>query len=130
MQRIIVGGFSMGGAMALHSAYHLRPELRACFALSSFLNDGSIVYDSLRSAESKPSTSADLLMFHGDRDDLVQLDWGRKTFEALRQLGVRGEFVVTKNTLHELKRAQMLRLQEWIGALLPPAEQPLLANKL
>lgn len=131
LQRIIVGGFSMGGALAFHVAYHLRPEIRASFALSSFLNDESIVNGSLAAAGRAGTKHADLLMFHGDRDTMVHLDWGRKTFDALRKYGINGEFVVTRNAMHELKKSQMLRLQEWIGKLLPPtSEQSLLTNKL
>lgn len=63
--RIIVGGFSMGGALALHTGYHLNQGLAGVFAMSSFLNNNSIVYDSIRSSQSR--TLPKLLMFHGDR---------------------------------------------------------------
>lgn len=38
------GGFSMGGGMAFHMAYRYRREVAGCFALSSFLNNESVVY--------------------------------------------------------------------------------------
>ena len=63
--RIIVGGFSMGGALALHTGYHLNQNLAGVFAMSSFLNHNSIVYDSLRNTQNR--TLPKLLMFHGDR---------------------------------------------------------------
>lgn len=63
--RIIVGGFSMGGALALHAGYHLNHELGGVFAMSAFLNKNSIVYDSIRNR--KTLTLPRLLMFHGDR---------------------------------------------------------------
>ena len=58
-------GFSMGGALSLHTGYHLNRNLGGVFCLSSFLNDRSIVYESLEnsSAESLPP----LKMFHGGR---------------------------------------------------------------
>lgn len=58
-------GFSMGGTLALHTGYHLNRTLGGVFSLSSFLNDRSIVYESLESssAESLPP----LKMFHGGR---------------------------------------------------------------
>lgn len=116
----------MGGALALHTAYHLRPTLRACFSVSSFLNETSIVYDTLCGHQTAATTidrqgkQPDLLMFHGDQDTLVPMDWGRQTFERLRNSGIAGEFVVTKNATHKLRKPQIERLQEWIGALLPP----------
>lgn len=43
--RIILGGFSMGGCLALHLAYRYRTAVAGCFAMSSFLNKGSIIYE-------------------------------------------------------------------------------------
>ncbi|XP_017130943.1 lysophospholipase-like protein 1 [Drosophila elegans] len=125
--RIIVGGFSMGGAVALHTAYHLRPSLAGVFAHSSFLNRGSVVYDSLES--SKATELPELRMFHGERDTLVPKDWGLETFEALKKLGVKGTFHPLRNTLHELKTASLKDLEQWIQEKLPPLENQVL-NKL
>lgn len=126
--RIIVGGFSMGGALSLHIAYHLRRDLGGVFACSSFLNKDSVVYDSLESV-GKETKLPKLLMFHGDRDTLVPMDWGRMTFEKLSELGVQGEFVPLKNTLHELKTKEIIQLVEWINTNLPPVDSDLV-NKL
>lgn len=40
----ILGGFSMGGGMAMHLAYRFHQDLAGVFALSSFLNKDSSVY--------------------------------------------------------------------------------------
>lgn len=42
--RIIVGGFSMGGALSLYLAYRFKLSLAGCVAMSSFLNRNSLVY--------------------------------------------------------------------------------------
>lgn len=126
--RIIVGGFSMGGALALHTAFHLRRDLAAVFACSSFLNQDSVVYESLETVE-KDSRLPKLLQFHGDRDSLVPLKWGKETYDKLTSLGVQGEFVPLKNTMHELKTKEILQLVDWINTILPPLETDL-ANKL
>lgn len=44
LSRIILGGFSMGGCLALHLAYRYRTTVAGCFTMSSFLNKGSIIY--------------------------------------------------------------------------------------
>jgi len=41
----ISGGFSMGGALALHFAYRFCTDLAGVFALSSFLSENSSVYE-------------------------------------------------------------------------------------
>ena len=45
MNRIMVGGFSMGGCLALHLAYRFNRGLAGCLAMSSFLNHNSLVYE-------------------------------------------------------------------------------------
>ncbi|CAM2096233.1 unnamed protein product [Caretta caretta] len=42
--KIILGGFSMGGGMAMHLAYRYHQDVAGVFALSSFLNKTSAVY--------------------------------------------------------------------------------------
>ena len=44
LSKTVVGGFSMGGTMALHLGYRLHPQLAGVFALSSFLHPDSQVY--------------------------------------------------------------------------------------
>ena len=63
--RVVVGGFSMGGCLALHTAYHLNSSVGGVFALSSFLNNKSIVYESLE--RTKSTALPPLRMFHGER---------------------------------------------------------------
>lgn len=121
LDRIVVGGFSMGGAMALHLAYHCEPRLRACFAISSFLNDDSIVYESLAKSNSSESPPP-LMMFHGTNDDLVKFESGRETFDRLVSLGVGGEFVTTHSCGHEIVRSQVLTMRQWLLDILPSSD--------
>lgn len=129
VNRIMVGGFSMGGALAMHTALHLNTDLAGVFACSSFLNRDSIVYDSLAN-RTKPDTALpELRMYHGDRDTLVPLEWGKESYDKLTSLGVKGEFTTLANTLHELKKKELLSLQEWILSKLPPTASDI-QNKL
>ncbi|XP_058454470.1 lysophospholipase-like protein 1 [Malaya genurostris] len=118
VNRIIVGGFSMGGALSLHTAYHLNRDLLGVFAISCFLNTGSIVYDSL-DCVSSDEPLPELLMFHGEKDTLVPIEWGRTTFDELAKLGVRGQFVPHRNALHEIKKDQLIQIIEWVNRLIP-----------
>lgn len=43
--RIVLGGFSMGGALALHLAYRYKTKVAGCFVMSSFLNKRSLIYE-------------------------------------------------------------------------------------
>lgn len=119
----------MGGALALHTGYHVNRKLAGVFTCSSFLNNDSIVYESLELGLSPKETLPKLLMYHGERDSLVPSEWGKKTYDQLTSLGVRGDFITLKNTMHELKTKQIIELQDWITDVLPPLDSDL-ANKL
>lgn len=120
----------MGGALALHTGYHVNRDLGGVFVCSGFLNTSSIVYDSLKAIHADEKAKLPpLIMYHGERDSLVPLDWGKKTYEQLTALGVKGKFIELKNTMHELKTNEILEIQEWIAQLLPPLDSDL-ANKL
>lgn len=126
--RIIVGGFSMGGALALHTALHINQNLAGVFTCSSFLNRGSIVYEHLKTLN-ETNILPEVLMFHGGRDTLVPIEWGEETFENLTELGIKGRFIPLKNTLHELKTNELKEIEKWILEKLPPSKEGL-TNKL
>ncbi|XP_034115858.1 lysophospholipase-like protein 1 [Drosophila albomicans] len=120
LNRIIVGGFSMGGALALHTGYHLTEGLAGVFTHSSFLYRNSVVFESLRNRKFTKETLPELRMFHGQNDTLVPPEWGRETSESLAKLGVSGTFTPLEDTLHVLRRKSLLDIEKWILTKLPP----------
>lgn len=119
LNRIIIGGFSMGGCLSLHLAFRYIPEVAGVFALSSFLNKNSLVYNELEAVNDN-RLNIPLFMCHGDRDDLVPIEWGENTYQNLLNLGIKAQFNQIKNTQHELKKDEMKKLSEWILKVLPP----------
>ncbi|KAG5675038.1 hypothetical protein PVAND_004977 [Polypedilum vanderplanki] len=116
------------GALAMHTGYHLNTNLAGVFALSSFLNRESIVYESLDHHDSSVPLPP-LKMFHGERDNLVPIEWARRTFNELKKRCITGDFTSLPNTLHELKKSEMLSIEKWLKEILPPLESDL-NNKL
>lgn len=110
MNRIVLGGFSMGGALALHLGYRYLPEIAGVFALSSFLNDGTEVYDRVK----QNRHPCQLFMCHGEDDKLVELKWAENTFYELKKAGVTGNFYSLSNTQHELTRSGLNKLHSWL----------------
>ncbi|KAM8717030.1 hypothetical protein ACLKA7_003838 [Drosophila subpalustris] len=115
--RIIVGGFSMGGALALHTGYHLNTNLAGVFAHSAFLNRKSVVYKSLQ--QETNANLPELCMFHGNDDNVVEFAWGKETFNNLTELGVSGSFTELPNTVHELQKSSLIDIEQWILQKLP-----------
>lgn len=109
----------MGGTLSLHLAYRYLPEIAGVFTLSSFLNNESFVYEELKSANDKRK-EIPLFMCHGDRDNMVPMEWAQSTYQNLIKCGINAQFVQIKNTLHELKKSEIDKLCEWILKVLPP----------
>lgn len=60
----------------------------------------------------------------------MPLQWGKTSFDELKSLNVDGEFIELKNTMHELKKRELLKLVEWIGETLPEQSEDVPQNKL
>lgn len=118
----------MGGGLALHSGFHLNPDLAGIFACSSFLSDDSAVFDTLKTRKTQTDSGhlPKLLMFHGSSDFFVHMAWGRETFDELTQFGVEGEFKALENTAHELNASELHEIRRWILKQLPPLRSDVL----
>ncbi|XP_028714181.1 lysophospholipase-like protein 1 [Peromyscus leucopus] len=114
--RILVGGFSMGGCMAIHLAYRNHRDVAGVFALSSFLNKESAVYKDL---QHRDGTLPELFQCHGTADELVLHSWGQETNSNLKSLGVSTVFHSFPDLYHELNRTELQRLKSWILTKLP-----------
>ncbi|CAH0578104.1 unnamed protein product [Chrysodeixis includens] len=115
--RIVVGGFSMGGTLSLHTAYRWDRNLAGAFVFSSFLNQNSIVYNELKSVNG--TQLPPLLQLHGNIDELVDLSWGQETFNEIKSLGVDGHFHVLDRLGHSINKRGMNLIKDWIEKRLP-----------
>ncbi|HEX4885936.1 MAG TPA: alpha/beta fold hydrolase [Casimicrobiaceae bacterium] len=82
-RRIVLGGFSQGGATALYTALRHEERLAGVAALSAYLIDpaGTVV-------EAAPANrDLPVFMAHGTQDDIVQLAWGQASRRALEAAG-------------------------------------------
>jgi phospholipase/carboxylesterase len=86
--RIVLAGFSQGGAMALHTGLRHRERLAGIMALSCFLPlAGSVA------AEASPTSRAvPIFMAHGTHDPLIPLARGREACALLQASGYRIEW--------------------------------------
>ena len=78
-ERIVLAGFSQGGAIALHLGLR-RPEgLAGIMALSTYLP----LADSLRAEASKAALEIPLFMAHGRQDPVLPFAWGQQARDHL-----------------------------------------------
>ncbi|XP_007986606.1 lysophospholipase-like protein 1 isoform X2 [Chlorocebus sabaeus] len=114
--RILIGGFSMGGCMAMHLAYRNHQDVAGVFALSSFLNKASAVYQALQKSN---GVLPELFQCHGTADELVLHSWAEETNAVLKSLGVTTKFYSFPDVYHELSKPELDKLKLWILTKLP-----------
>jgi phospholipase/carboxylesterase len=86
--RIVLAGFSQGGAMALHTGLRHPEPLAGIMALSCFLP----LADALAQEASPANRDVPLFMAHGRHDDLIPLARARRAHDILADLGYRVEW--------------------------------------
>jgi lysophospholipase-2 len=77
-ERIVLGGFSMGGALAIYAGLTFDKPLAAIVGLSSFLLQRDKIPGSHTANLKTP-----VFLGHGTQDPLVPFDFGKRTHEAI-----------------------------------------------
>ncbi|XP_014668453.1 PREDICTED: transmembrane protein 39A-B-like isoform X2 [Priapulus caudatus] len=112
-RRVVVAGFSQGGAMAVHVAYRrCRDAVAGVVALSPFLNRDSAVYAALEGAA---GPRPPLLVCHGAADRLIRCEWGEEMHATLSRLGVASEFRSFPDMGHEMSKGELCIVRQWIA---------------
>ena len=81
--RIVVAGFSQGGAIALYTGLRHAERLAGIIALSAYL----IGADALAIEAASVNRGAPIFMAHGTADPVVRFDWGKASRQALVNAG-------------------------------------------
>lgn len=82
--RIIIAGFSQGGAIALHCGCRYPRQLGGIMALSTYL----ALPDTLEEEISDHITEIPIFMAHGRQDDVVDYEYGKQCLEQLESYDI------------------------------------------
>jgi phospholipase/carboxylesterase len=82
--RIVLAGFSQGGAVALHVGLRYAQALAGIVALSCYLPQRSRLHPDLAPA----NRNIPILMCHGSQDEVVQEQFGELSRDAMRSEGL------------------------------------------
>ena len=80
-EKIVIAGFSMGGAIAINTALHTKESLAGMMALSTYLPLPSEV------ADSAGERALPVFMAHGTFDPMLPMQWGQASAEKLKETG-------------------------------------------
>jgi predicted esterase len=112
--RIVVGGFSQGGAVALSTAFGFERKLAGVLGMSTWLPNA------VRKGEvSAALRETPVLMCHGDRDATVPLKWAKISVEALRELTVQCELKTYANMAHSTSTEELADVRRFVKECLP-----------
>lgn len=108
-ERVLLAGFSQGGALAIHVALrHPRPLL-GLIALSCY----ALLPDALAAEASPASRALPVFMAHGTDDPIVPLAAGEDAAQRLRELGVRLTWA-TYRMPHAVHPSQIEDIGRWM----------------
>ena len=118
--RIVLAGFSQGGAVVLHTALRSPAPFAGVLALSTYLP----LAESLAKEKCADAERTTIRMDHGDRDSVVPLIAAERACAAIEAQGYRVEF--HKYAMdHGLCVLQMESLRAWISSRISEAAQPI-----
>jgi phospholipase/carboxylesterase len=98
-ERIVIAGFSQGGAIAINAAMHARRKLAGLMALSTYIAVPGAAVDGAGHRD------LPVFMAHGTFDPVLPLAWGRSSAEHLRASGYEVEW-------HEYPMAHAVCMEE------------------
>lgn len=114
-KRIVLGGFSQGGALAMYSALTYSEPLAGIIALSSWLP-----LHQKFPAEAAGNLSTPLLQCHGDCDPIVPYKWGQMTATLLKQFMSQTEFKTYRGMMHTSSEEEMRDVKKFLNTVLKP----------
>ena len=124
-EKIIIGGFSQGGAVSLFTGLTIKQKLAGIFGLSCYLVLQDKVPEFIKEAN-KVNQDTPFFIGHGDADQVVQYPWGVETARIIeKDLGHKVEFKTYPGLPHSAAMEEVDDLEKWITKCLeakPTAE--------
>ena len=121
---IAIGGFSMGGGIALQTALRSKHALAGVFAMSSYMCENAAVYKLLQesvAAARKPPLR--IWMAHGANDDFVLPEWGEATAKKLTTYGLEVSWRTYPRLRHQLRSDELDDLNAFLAPLVLASSQ-------
>lgn len=113
-RKIVVGGFSQGGAVTLHTVLRSQHALAGGVVLSGWL--------ALRSeypgAMTEAGKAIPFFHGHGDADSIVNFKWGKGSADAIKAMGINYDFKVYSGLEHGALPEEIEHVTEFLDRVL------------
>jgi phospholipase/carboxylesterase len=111
-ERVILAGFSQGGAVAYLTGLTHPTALAGIIALSTYMPSPRLLEKALAEANRR----IPIFAAHGTQDDVVSLQLGRDAVETIRQLGTTPEWR-TYGMPHSVCLEEIADIRAWLGGV-------------
>lgn len=116
-ERIVIAGFSQGGAIALSTALSFPKRLAGILALSTYMAEGEDLCAS--NSKSRANARTPILICHGLSDMVLPITMGKSAYNALKNAGYPVEWREYPMG-HEVCLAEIREISRWLQAVLVP----------
>lgn len=113
-QRIVLAGFSQGGAIILHTGLRFNQPLAGLMALSSYLP----LADTLDAEKAHQNCAVPVFMAHGDRDPVVRPELAYRSRSRLEQQGYPLEWHEYPGMQHSVSGREIADISQWLQRVL------------
>lgn len=117
--RIVVAGFSQGGAIALHTALRFPRRLAGLIALSTWLPLAQAFREEVAAVPGAVSRDLPIFMAHGSYDPVLPVELGKVSKEALEHAGFTVEWHEYPMA-HAVCPEEIVALRQWLQTVLSP----------
>jgi phospholipase/carboxylesterase len=112
-EKIVMAGFSQGGAIALHSGCRYPKQLAGIMALSSYLP----LANKLDKEISGNIIQTPVFMAHGEYDDVIPLDVAKTTAQQLKKHKIKLQWQQYPMA-HTVSEAEISDISQWLGDII------------
>jgi len=110
-ERIIIGGFSQGGAVALYTAFATDVKVGGVLALSTWMP----LHKALTNPQTtKYNTGVPVLQCHGEADPMVSPRWGDMTHQCIKAFNPQAVFKTYPGVGHSSSPQEMADVKAFL----------------
>lgn len=119
--RIVIAGFSQGGAIAMHGALRYAPKLAGLMSLSSWLPLADAFANEVIDNPGSQSRDLPVIMAHGTFDPVLPIALGKESHAALQSAGYHVEWHEYPMA-HAVCPEEIRDIRNWLLSVFDPAK--------
>lgn len=116
-ERIVLAGFSQGGAVALHAAVRFPRRLAGVLALSTYLPLSHLLEEEVAQNRTVPPSELSIFMAHGILDPVLPIELGLESKRLLEREGFAVDWH-EYGMAHAVCPEEIMAVRNWLSAVL------------